>query len=103
MKKLENLFEEERYNDIFDKLAALVELRDNVLQRLQSSNDLENFDEIKREFQKLENFENKYYATIFEKIGQCVLLSKENSRQVREIVKVLERGDDWLVRRGKEP
>jgi hypothetical protein len=50
MKKLENLFEEERYNDIFDKLAALVELRDNVLQRLQSSNDLENFDEIKREF-----------------------------------------------------
>ncbi len=62
IEKMKQMFHEENYEYIHYKLMALIELRDNVLTKLQNSPELE---VIKQEFEQLGEFERKFYDLIF--------------------------------------
>ena len=104
IKKLEELFaeNEENYDYIHYKLLALCELRDNVISKMnENQTKTEDLKKIFKEFEVLESFEAKFYATLFDSISNARVLSKKNPVQLIKMIKILENGDNLLESEGK--
>ena len=104
IKKLEELFteSEENFDYIHYKLLALCELRDNVISKMnENQTKTEDLKKIFKEFEVLESFEVKFYATLFNSITNARALSKNNPIQLIKVIKILEDSDNLLEREGK--
>lgn len=104
IQKLEELFteSEENFDYIHYKLLALCELRDNVISKMnENQTKTEDLKKIFKEFEVLESFEAKFYATIFDSITNARTLAKRNPVQLIKMVKILENGDSLLENEGK--
>lgn len=98
---MEKCFENENYDYIFFKLHALIELRDNVMEKLKTST--KDTEVLLKEFEQLSNFEKKFYDALFGRLAKCIQLAKENPKSLLQLANLLEQGDRLMLEKKKPP
>lgn len=104
IEKLYDIIDDPSYYDyIWNELIALEQLRDNVLNNLPESEFLrkEGFQQLISQFEKLDEFQNKFMDKIFANLGNCFELAQKNPKSIVCNFKILQKADKILESKKK--